>query len=123
MLATIYFTFIFINLILYLLKRDNIWFGVLSIIFISLFASGRRYDGSFISYDLRNYERVFYDPTSISSIGYKWLNQLGASVGLEFETFMQLLLLLVFVLYFILLEKRRECSFMFSSIYDIFCDN
>jgi hypothetical protein len=106
MLATIYFTFIFINLILYLLKRDNIWFGVLSIIFISLFASGRRYDGSFISYDLRNYERVFYDPTSISSIGYKWLNQLGASVGLEFETFYAIVVVACICLIFYFIRKN-----------------
>ncbi len=60
---------------------------------------GKRFDESFIGYDLRNYQKHYEDVSGLSNLefGYKFFNILGNYLGLSFEEFYMILVAVVMI--------------------------
>lgn len=136
-LAIVYFGIVLINALLFIVGKKNDVVAILSCVFYILFVIGKRYDGSFIAWDLGNYEASYGEMRGYQTleIGYKGLCLLANSIHLSFESFYMILassyLMAIFIfvrkiggnlhlvimacmLYFVLIhfdQLRNQCAF------------
>lgn len=136
-LAILYFGIALINALYFLSGKKNNVVALLSCAFYILFVIGKRYDGSFIAWDLGNYQVSYSDwaDKQTVEIGYKFLCIFANSFKLQFETFYMLLaatyltaifyftkkiggnlhlVLVAVMLYFVLVhfdQLRNQCAF------------
>lgn len=136
-LAPIYFGIVLLNALVFLSGKKNDAIALLSCVFYILFVIGKRYDGSFIAWDLGNYEASYGNMVGFETleIGYKGLCLFANSLGLSFYSFYMILastyLMVIFLfvrriggnlhliimacmLYFVLIhfdQLRNQCAF------------
>lgn len=106
-LAVVYFGIVLLNAILFLVGRKSNIVAVLSCIFYILFVIGKRYDGSFIAWDLGNYEASYGEMAGFQTleIGYKGLCLLANSFHLSFESFYMILASSYLMVIFLFVRK------------------
>ncbi len=106
-LPYIYYGLIFLNAIVFLSGKKSKLISIPSAIFLILFVMGKRFNDSFIAYDLRNYEIRYGEVKDFNTleVGYKFLNYVGNSIGLSFDQFYMLLVAIIMITIFIAVKK------------------
>lgn len=98
-LPIIYYGIIIINAVIFLSGKKIKIVSIASAVFLILFVMGKRYDGSFIAYDLANYSGRYENATNPNSLelGYQLINDLGNSMGLTFDQFYMALVAIIII--------------------------
>ena len=91
--AIIYYSVALLNAFYFLIGKRNDIIAFLSCAFYILFVIGKRYDGSFIAWDLGNYQVSYGNMAEYQTaeIGYKYLCIFANAFKLKFETFYMIL--------------------------------
>lgn len=102
-LSFIYYSILLLNAVVFLTGKKFKLISIPSALFLILFVMGKRFDNSFIAYDLDNYQLRYENTTGFGTLelGYDLINNIGIFFGLSFEQFYMILVAITMIAIFI----------------------
>lgn len=106
-LSYLYYSILLLNAVVFLTGKKIKLISIPSAVFLILFVMGKRYNNSFIAYDLDNYQIRYESTTGFGSleIGYDLINYIGNIFGLSFDQFYMILVAIIMITIFIAVIK------------------
>lgn len=120
MLPYIYYCLLIVNILLFFSRYKSSTIIRITVVFIIIFVAGKRFDGSYIAYDLVNYGREYTNGIESSAIGFTFLQNMGKALGLSFESFYMILSIAYVSLIMYSIKKLEGDFHLILSVYMIY---